>query len=78
MTALQARLREAAESLKTNPKDEKLYQALWRTYFEPAATQELAAESLNLPFSTYRYHLTTGLERVTAWLWQRELYGPPS
>jgi hypothetical protein len=78
VTALQERLRQAAESLKTNPKDEKLYRALWRTYFEPAATQERAAESLNLPFSTYRYHLTTGIERVTAWLWQRELYEPPT
>ncbi len=72
---LQKLIREAAESLKTNPKDEKLYRALWRTYFEPAASQELAAESLSLPFSTYRSHLTAGIERVIAWLWQREMYG---
>jgi hypothetical protein len=37
--------------------------------------QEAAAERLGLPFSTYRRHLTTGVERVTGWLWQRELHG---
>ena len=72
---LQALLREAAEALRANPRDEKLYRALRRTYLEPAATQELAAELLGLPFSTYRYHLTTGIARVTAWLWRRELHG---
>jgi ABC-type cobalamin/Fe3+-siderophores transport system ATPase subunit len=72
---LQALIREAAESLRANPKDERLYRAIQRTYLEPAATQELAAELLALPFSTYRYHLTTGIQRMTRWLWQRELHG---
>lgn len=72
---LQALLREAVETLTANPKDKKLYRALWHTYFEPAATQERAAERLDLPFSTYRYHLNNGIERVVAWLWQRELHG---
>ncbi|RME57048.1 MAG: ATP-binding protein [Caldilineae bacterium] len=74
--ALQSLLRAAAESLATNPKDEKLYRALYHTYFRPAPTQEAAAELLDLPFSTYRYHLGKGIQRVTEWLWQRELYGP--
>jgi hypothetical protein len=74
-TALQQLIREAAQTLKTNPKDEKLYRALERTYLEPAATQELAAEVLDLPFSTYRRHLSSGVERVVTWLWQQELYG---
>jgi hypothetical protein len=73
---LQAMLRESAETLRANPQDDKLYRALRRTYLEPAATQELAAELLGLPFSTYRYHLTTGVARVTEWLWRRELRGP--
>ncbi|MCC9078557.1 ATP-binding protein [Litorilinea aerophila] len=76
--ALQSLLRAAVESLTTNPKDEKLYRALYHTYFQPAPTQEAAAELLDLPFSTYRYHLSKGIERVTDWLWQRELYGPSS
>jgi hypothetical protein len=48
---------------------------LERTYLEPAATQEVAAELLDLPFSTYRRHLKSGLERLCAWLWEGELYG---
>jgi hypothetical protein len=70
---LRSVLRQSVELLKNNPKDEKLYRALWHTYFEPAATQEQAAELLDLPFSTYRYHLTNGVERIVAWLWQAEL-----
>jgi hypothetical protein len=73
---LQALLREAADSLRANPKDERLYRALAATFFQPAATQELAAERLGLPFSTYRYRLAGGIRRLTERLWQRELYGP--
>jgi hypothetical protein len=51
------------------------YRAIHRTYLEPAATQELAAESLDVPFSSYRRHLTAGIASITAWLWQRELHG---
>jgi len=72
---LQALLREGAASLRATPRDEKLYRALQRTYFEPAATQELAAEVLGLPFSTYRYQLAGAIARLTEWLWQRELHG---
>jgi hypothetical protein len=71
---LQALLCEAAETLTANPKDQKLYRALWHTYFEPAPTQERAAELLDLPFSTYRYHLAHGVDRIVDWLWQRELH----
>jgi hypothetical protein len=74
-TTLQALLREAAESLRTIPRDRKLYRALERTYLEPAETQEAAAELLGLPFSTYRYQLTSGTARVTEWLWRLELEG---
>jgi hypothetical protein len=74
-SSLQTLIHEAAQNLNTNPKDEKLYRALQRTYLEPAATQELAAEVLDLPFSTYRRHLSSGIERMVAWLWQQELHG---
>ena len=46
-----------------------------RTYLRPAPTQEAAAELLGLPFSTYRRHLSQGVGRIVAWLWDRELYG---
>ena len=41
----------------------------------PAGTQERAAEALGLPFSTFRRHLTQGVDRVVAWLWDQEVYG---
>lgn len=75
---LQTLLRQAAASLKAKPRDEKFFRALEATYLTPAPTQELAAERLGLPFSTYRYQLAQAIERLTAWLWQRELYGPDS
>lgn len=71
--ALQQRLRQAVDPLADNPKDAKLYRALRHTYFDPLPTQEQAAEFLNLPFNTYRYHLANGIERLTAALWQQEL-----
>lgn len=71
--ALRALLQEAAATLQLNPRDDKLYRALDHTYFHPAPTQEVAAEQLDLPFSTYRRHLTAGIQRLTQMLWQREL-----
>ena len=73
--ALRELLHEAVDALRADPRGEKLVRALERTYLRPAPTQEAAAELLGLPFSTYRGHLTRGLERVVDWLWQRELYG---
>ena len=67
---------EAVAAVGRQPRGERLTRALDRTYLRPAATQEAAADLLGLPFSTYRGHLTRGIERVIAWLWQRELYGP--
>ena len=75
-SALAALLREAIESLGRHPRDDKRYAAVERTYLKPAPTQEAAAEVLGLPFSTYRRHLTQGVERIVAWLWDREIHGP--
>jgi hypothetical protein len=72
---LQALLREALETLNISPKEEKFGRALLYTFFQPAATQEGAAERLGLPFSTYRYHLARGEDRVVEWLWNLELSG---
>jgi hypothetical protein len=73
--ALRELLGEAIDALRADPRGERLVRALERTYVRPAPTQEAAAELLGLPFSTYRGHLTRGLERIVDWLWQRELYG---
>ena len=71
---LQALLRDASSELRGSPKTEKLYRALACTYLEPAATHELAAERLGLPFNTYRYQLAAAIKRITDRLWQRELH----
>lgn len=71
--ALQALLGAATDALTANPKDIKFHRAVWHTYIVPAPTQEQTAELLDLPFNTYRYRLAKAIERVTAWLWQREL-----
>jgi hypothetical protein len=71
--ALQMLLHETALFLKKSPKQIKAYRALHHTYFEPAPTQEQAAELLDLPFSTYRRHLRMGLAEVATQLWQQEV-----
>jgi AAA ATPase-like protein len=75
---LRGLLEAAVAVLGSDPRDAKLARAVERTYLRPAPTQEAAAELLGLPFSTYRGHLARGVERVTGWLWERELYGPDS
>jgi hypothetical protein len=70
---LKARIREAAEALRIHPRDEKLFQAVEATYLHPASTQEAAAELLDIPFSTYRRHLTSGIQRLTEILWRQEI-----
>ena len=72
---LQALVHAAIDTLRQHPRDDKLLRAVERTYVDPAPTQEAAAARLGLPFSTYRRHLTQGIERVVAWLWDREVYG---
>ena len=73
---LEALLREAVAAQQLDPRDEKLHRALDRTYVRPAPTHEAAAELLGVPLSSFRRHLARGTERVAAWLWERELYGP--
>lgn len=72
---LQTLLREGAGLLTATPKLQKLHKVLWHTFFEPAPTQEAAAELLDLPFSTYRYQLSKAVDAITSWLWQLEVYG---
>lgn len=72
---LETLVRAAVETLREHPRDDKLLRAVERTYLDPAPTQEAAAARLDLPFSTYRRHLTQGIERIVAWLWDREVYG---
>jgi hypothetical protein len=61
----------AAETLAADPRDAKAHRAIDRTYLRPAGTQERAAEVLDLPFSTYRRHLSRGIDRIVRELWAR-------
>jgi len=75
VAALQAHLKAAADGLQASPRDAKLYRAVYHTYLQPAPTQEQAAELLDVPFSTYRRHLKSGVQRIIEILWQEELSG---
>ncbi|HET7461761.1 MAG TPA: AAA family ATPase [Longimicrobium sp.] len=70
--ALQALLREAAEPLKDAPRLRKHWDALHLGYFEPAASQEKAAQRLYVSFSTFRRHLKAAEEHVAETLWRAE------
>lgn len=73
--ALRSLLKEAAEQLRASPKENKYYRAVYHTYIQPAATQEQAAELLDVPFSSYRRHLKAGIARIAGILWQAETGG---
>jgi hypothetical protein len=73
--ALRRVLVEAVSGLAADPRDGHLGRVLEVTYLKGGRTQEAAANRLGLPFSTYRRHLATALDRVTCRLWERELYG---
>jgi hypothetical protein len=73
INALRTLIKTATDTLQASPRQSKFYRPLYHTYIQPAETQEQAAELLNLPFSTYRRHLKSGIERVTELLWAQEL-----
>ena len=66
-------LAETAKALFAGERDQRLYHVLDLTYLNPAPKQETAANRLGLSYSTYRRHLTAGVERLTEWLWKQEL-----
>lgn len=65
----------AVEQLGGTPAGEKQRRAVSRTYLHGTTTQEAAAHALGLPFSTYRRHLTAGVEGVVERLWSGEIHG---
>ncbi|MDL5200010.1 ATP-binding protein [Streptomyces sp. ALI-76-A] len=69
-------LTAAVEALPDERGGDKRHRAVVVSYVRGSPTQEAAAERLGLPFSTYRRHLTSGVERVADLLWRQELGGP--
>ena len=73
--ALQGLLTDAAQLLNQGIPERPYFRALDLTYLRPAPTQAVAAERLDLPFSTYRRHLRRGIDHVVDVLWQIETGG---
>lgn len=73
VAALRALLLDAIAALSRTPKRAKLRRAVDRGYISGAATQQEAAELLDLPLSTYRRHLRSGVALVADFLWRRNL-----
>jgi TolB-like protein/tetratricopeptide (TPR) repeat protein len=67
---------ETAKALFAGERDQRVYRVLELTYFNPAPKQEAAADRLGLSFSTYRRHLTAGVDRLIEWLWNQEQEAP--
>jgi hypothetical protein len=72
LAALRECLGQATDLMKKSPKDEKLHRLLYRTFFNPAGSQEQVADYLKLPFSTYRRYLKKAVANVTDALWALE------
>ncbi|GAA4244458.1 ATP-binding protein [Dactylosporangium darangshiense] len=70
---LRATIEDAVAQLGNLPKGPQLQAVLHRTYLRPAATQEAAAEVLDLPLSTYRRYLARAIEHLTDILWAVEI-----
>ncbi len=58
--------------------DDRPRAVLRTTYFEENLKQLAIAQRLNLPFSTYRYHLAQALERLCDVLWRMEAGDSPT
>ena len=70
---LRTTIEDAVARLGDLPKGDQLRAVLHRTYVRAAATQEAAAEVLDLPLSTYRRYLANALEQLTDLLWTIEI-----
>jgi hypothetical protein len=70
--ALRGLIAAATAALEASAREASYARALRVTYLQPAPTQAVAAERLDLPFSTFRRHLKRGVERVTEALWRQE------
>jgi hypothetical protein len=73
--ALQELIKSTCQLLQQSPRSTKFYAAVHHTYLHPAPSQEQAAELLDIPFSTFRRHLKSGVLQVSETLWLQEIGG---
>lgn len=76
VAALREAITSVAGRLQSSPRDMKRYEALRHVYFEPAPSQERAAELADVPFSTFRRYLSEGVSEIALALWAREVGEP--
>ncbi|HEV7980339.1 ATP-binding protein [Amycolatopsis sp.] len=67
---LRARLAEAIHQLAETARTVKYHRVVTATYLNGNTTQAGTAERLALPFSTYRRHLTAGVQQICDLLWR--------
>lgn len=67
--ALAAAIRDAADSVAKGRRGEDFANALTAAYLRPAPSYAIAAERLGVPYSTFRRHLSRGVDLVTDTLW---------
>ncbi|RIH60525.1 hypothetical protein D3C59_17495 [Streptomyces sp. SHP22-7] len=71
---LAAVLQQAVYELAEEQGGHGPHQAAVTAFVEGTATHQAAAERLGVSLSTYRRHLRTAVERVSARLWHEEVY----
>ncbi|MEP7333583.1 MAG: ATP-binding protein [Terracoccus sp.] len=73
VTALTAALSQEIRALDDERRGSEHRRVLERTYLKGAPSQEVAAQVLGLPFSTYRRHLAQAVGRLVEVLWSVEI-----
>lgn len=63
---------EALNTMEDAPREVLYSNAVRGTYIRPAPSQAVAAERLDIPFSTYRRHLARGVGLIVEALWRME------
>ena len=69
---LAEKLNATISTLENSPTDEGLHRVLYRTFVNPAGSQEQTADFLYMSFSTYRRTVKKAVERVADILWLAE------
>jgi hypothetical protein len=71
--ALRSAVETAVAKLSADRGGDRLRTVVSTTFFAGLPTQNAVAEHLRMPFSTYRRHLSRGVERVAEILWRWEI-----
>ena len=73
LRALRRQIEDAARAMARDAAGERRGNVLKRAYLSPARSQQDAASSLHMGYSTFRRHLAEAREALVVELWRREL-----